>query len=673
MSFHADLADVADMLRRGIRPRDRLSVSDWSDRHRKLTSEQSSIPGDWVTARNPLLREIMDFFSRHNRAHEMVAMKPSQVGVSEAITNCVGYGMEHNPGPMMVLLPTEQKRDDWKAQKLDPMLRGTPIISAVIGRLRSRDAAQRKDRVDFPGGSLLMAGGNSPSSYDQVSIRDMIMDDLDRFPEVIGKGHDPVSRARGRTKSFPHKYKLALISTPTIKDASLIEREYKNTDQRKPYVPCPSCGEYQHLKWSNLQYDKVNNPPKSAWYECEHCGFQIHEHHKMTLLRNHRWIAQNPGHPRLGYGGWSALYAPPGLGPSWLDLAIKWHEIHHDPATGKRRPPDQGQLMAFINEDLGEVWEDQASALKAHDLARRMEDFDMCTIPPGVLALTLGIDTQDTWLDVTLLGWRPWHDGRPAWTTLDWFQIMGDTSKPDPWNELEAYVNREWTNAYGKTLRPKAGAIDNRGHRGEHVKAFIQRPGLKIPMYRVQGSTTLMTEFIATTAKEQEKGRNGKHLRGAYGIWNVGTEAIKDTIYAALSSDAELPHEERRIRFAGGLPTEYFNGLLSEVKNPKTRRYEQKRGAEFKRNEPLDGMGYAIAIGHHREVMIGMRRTRLHRADGSSVMITIPNPVYWARLAAVLEPEEPIINAIDKTSPPSEAPAKTRPQLPRRIGGLSRR
>ena len=69
-----------------------------------------------------------------------------------------------------------------------------------------------------------MAGGNSPSSYDQVSIRDMVMDDLDRFPEVIGKGHDPVSRARGRTKAFPHKYKLALVSTPTIKDASLIER-----------------------------------------------------------------------------------------------------------------------------------------------------------------------------------------------------------------------------------------------------------------------------------------------------------------------------------------------------------------------------------------------------------------------------------------------------------------
>lgn len=677
MNFRADLADVCDMLRKGIRPRDRLTVSDWSDKYRKLTSEQSSIPGDWMTERNPLLREIMDFFSKHNRAHEMVVMKPSQVGVSEAITNCIGYGMEHNPGPMMVLLPTEQKRDDWKAQKLDPMLRGTPMVASVIGRLRSRDAAQRKDRVDFPGGSLLMAGGNSPSSYDQVSIRDMVMDDLDRFPEVIGKGHDPVSRARGRTKAFPHKYKLALVSTPTIKDASLIEREEKNTDQRRPYVPCPSCGEYQRMKWSNLQYDKMNNPPRAAWYECEHCGHQIQEHHKMAMLKKHRWMPQNPGHSRRGYGGWSALYAPPGLGPSWLDLAVKWHEIHHDPVTGKSRPPDPAQLMSFINEDLGEVWEDQSSAIKAHDLAKRMEDFDMGTIPPGVLALTIGTDTQDNWLDVQLIGWRPWQDGRGAWTVLDWFQIAGDTSQRGPWDELEAYYNRDFINAYGKTMRPRAAAIDNRGHRGEHVKAFIQRQTLKIPVYRVQGSTTLMEEFIAQSAKEQQKGASGKIVRGAYGIWNIGTEAVKDMIYAALTSDALLPPGERRIRFAGGLPTDYFNGLISEVKNPKTRRYEQKRGAEFKRNEPLDGMVYAIAIGHHRDVMIGLRRSRIYREGGRSVVLTVPDPRQWHRLEQMLELDAALREASTTEPPVSPAqpttPPPRRPMLPRGINHPTRR
>lgn len=683
MNFADSLATVYATLAAASRPRDRLTVSEWADRHRKVTSEQSSIPGRWVTNRNPLLREIMDFFSKNSRAHEMVVMKPSQQGATEALINAMGYGMEHHPGPMMALLPTEQKRDDWKAQKLDPMLRGTPVIRNLLGKLRSRDAAQRKDRVDFPGGSLLLAGGNSPSSYDQVSIRDMIMDDLDRFPSVIGNGHDPVSRARGRCKAFPNKYKLAIVSTPTIKDASLIEREYKDSDQRKPYLPCPYCGEYQRLVWANLQYDKVNNPPRSAWYECAHCGGKIEEHHKQAMLERGRWIAENPGHPRLGYGGWNGLYTPNGLGPTWLDMARKWHAIHHDAQTGKSRAPDQAQLMSFINEDLGEVWEDQATALKAHDLAKRMDDVDMGVVPPGVLALTLGIDTQDGWLDVSLIGWRPWQDGRAGWTTIDWLQIRGDTSTAGPWNELEAYVNAVWRNAYGKTMRPRAAAIDNRGHRGEHVKAFIQRPTLQIPVYRVQGSTTLMEEFIAQSAKEQQKGANGKVLRGAYGIWNVGTEAVKDTIYAALTSDADMPPQDRRLRFAAGLPTEYFNGLLAEVKNPKTRRYEQKRGADFKRNEPLDGLVYAIAIGHHKEVMIGLRRTRLYRENGKSVMITVPDTRYWTRLAAQLEPESTDKESLtvgtrqetpelDQFATAGKVIAQPR-QTTRRTGGIARR
>lgn len=681
MNFAASLATVYTTLAAASRPRDRLTVSEWADRHRIVTSEQSSIQGEWVTARNPVLSEIMDCLSKHSRVHEIVIKKSSQVGVTEAMVNALAYGMEHNPGPMMVLMPTEQKRDDWKAQKLDPLLRSTPIIAHLIGKMRSRDAAQRKDRIDFPGGSLLLAGGNSPASYDQVSIRDMFMDDLDRFPEVIGKGHDPVDRGRGRTKSFPHKYRLVLASTPTLKDASLIDREHANTDQREYHVPCPACGELQTLRWANLQYDKVNNPPRAAWYECAHCGAEIHEHHKAQMLAKGRWIAKQPDNPRRGYHI-NALYAPNGLGPTWLSLAVKWHEIHHEPGSGKSRAPEQAKLMSFINEDLGEVWEDQATALKAHDLAKRMDDVDMGVIPPGVLALTLGIDTQDDWLDVSLIGWRPWQDGRAGWTTIDWLQIRGDTATAAPWNELEAYVNTVWRNAYGKPLRPRAAGIDNRGHRGEHVKAFIQRATLQIPVYRLQGSTTLMEEFIAQTAKESQKGAQGKTVRGAYGIWNVGTEAIKDTIYAALTSDADLPPQERRIRFAAGLPTEYFNGMLAEVKNPKTRRYELKSGADFKRNEPLDGLTYAIAIGHHKEVMIGLRRTRLYRENGKSVMITVPDTRYWTRLAAQLEPESTGKDSLPVAAPETPAPdhlaaagkmvTQPRPHV-RRTGGIARR
>jgi len=636
MRLRGDIIEAYSILAQGLKPRERISVSEWADRHRMLTSEQSSIPGRWRTALHPMLREIMDFWTRGGREHEMVVMKSSQSGLTEAVNNAIGYAMDRNPGPMMVLLPTEQKRDEWKAQKLDPVLRSTPRVADILGKRKSRDAANRKDRVDFPGGFLMLTGGNSPSSYDQVSIRDLVMDDLDRFPEIIGRGHDPVDRGRGRTKAFPHKYKLALISTPTVEGISLIHREWLNSDQRRYHVRCPHCHELQVLRWQHLQYDRHRNQPKSAWYACPECGAVIQEHHKQKMLEGGTWIATNPGSRRRGYHI-NALYIPAGLGPSWLDLATKWNEIHHDPVSGARRTPEPGQLMAFLNEELGEVWQDRSSSINANELEQRKDDTPAGEIPPGVLALTLGIDTQDNWLDVSLIGWREWQDGRPAWTTLDWLQIHGDTASREPWDQLEAYINREWTNAYGRTLRPRAAAIDNRGHRGEHVKAFIQRPTLQIPVYRVQGSTRIMSEFIASSARDAERTSAGKTLRNAYGIWNIGTESVKDMIYSGLHADKELPPEERRFRFNAGLPTEYFNGLLSEVKNPKTHRYEQRRGAEFKRNEPLDGLVYAIAIGHHRDVMIGCRRARLHRDGGRSVSMTVPDARYWERVRLMLE------------------------------------
>jgi phage terminase large subunit GpA-like protein len=615
----------------------------------------------------------MDCLGATSPVREIVIMKSNQVGVTEAMVNAIGYVMDHAPGPMMVLMPTLTDRDAWKAQKLNPLMQETPRVRDLLGGLRSRDAANRQDLIDFPGGVLFLSGGNSPNSYAQRSARLVLMDDLERFPVEVGDEGDPVALAKGRVKAFPHKYKLLLASTPTVKEASIIDREYQASDRRRYLVPCPHCAELQPLTWDNIKYDRLNNPPQTAWYECGKCGEPIDETHKPALLSGGRWVAQRPEVKRRGYHI-NALYAPIGLGPSWLDLAREWAALHRT-AEGQTRKADPGKLKAFLNLHLGLPWEDRTGAVKTHHLKQREEETEQGAIPPGILALTVGIDTQDTWLDITLLGWRPWQDdGQAGWMPIDWHQIHGDTSRPEPWNELQRWLNTERRNAYGQHMRIHAAGIDNRGHRGEQVRAFCQREELRVPVYRVQGSTRRQTEIIASTAREPERDYRGRARLGAYGLWNVGTETAKDLIYAALASDAEQPPEERRIRFPAGLPNEYYAGLLAEVYNPETRRYEQRRGAEYQRNEPLDGMVYAIAIGHHKDVMIALRRSRIYREHGPSQIMTVPDPAWWRRMAKVLEPKEEKTTTpqpIAKTEAKPTTP-ETKPNTRQRVDSFSK-
>ena len=73
---------------RQLRPPENLTVSQWADKYRVLTSS-SAEPGAWRTSRTPYLKEIMDCFTDpHIRRIVMVAS--SQVGKSEMELNEIG-------------------------------------------------------------------------------------------------------------------------------------------------------------------------------------------------------------------------------------------------------------------------------------------------------------------------------------------------------------------------------------------------------------------------------------------------------------------------------------------------------------------------------------------------------------------------------------------------------
>jgi phage terminase large subunit GpA-like protein len=247
----------------GLRPEADLTVSQWADKYRMLSSKASAEPGPWRTNRTPYLQEPMDALSSNSTIQRGVLMFAAQTGKTEAGSNWLGYVIAHAPGPMLCVQPTVEMAKRLSKQRLESMITETSVLSEKIAPSRSRDSGNTMFSKEFPGGMMLLTGANSATGLRSTPCRYIFCDEVDAFPlDVDGEG-DPVSLAEKRATTFARR-KILLTSTPTVKDFSRIESEYNRSDQRRFYVPCPACGVMQWLKWSQLKWQ--NNDAR-WWYD----------------------------------------------------------------------------------------------------------------------------------------------------------------------------------------------------------------------------------------------------------------------------------------------------------------------------------------------------------------------------------------------------------------------
>ena len=180
-------------------------------------------------------------------------MTSAQVGKTETfLNNPVGYFIAQDPAPILVIQPTLEMAQTWSKDRFAPMLRDCPALKDLVQDPRARSSNNTILHKTFAGGHITMAGANSASSLASRPIRIVFLDEVDRFPASAGTEGDPVSLAKKRTTTFWNR-KIIMTSTPTVKGASRIEQAFLESDQRKYYVPCPKCGEFQVLMWSNIR------------------------------------------------------------------------------------------------------------------------------------------------------------------------------------------------------------------------------------------------------------------------------------------------------------------------------------------------------------------------------------------------------------------------------------
>ena len=629
----------------GLRPPERVTPSEWADRYRFLSSKASAEPGRWKTSRTPYLREPMDCFDNYSPVEEVVFMKGAQIGATEALYNIMAYYIDVAPGPILSVMPTESTSKKNTRLRFNPMVAATPRLSEKIGASKSRDASNTIHQKDFPGGAIIFGIATSAPSLRSLPIRVLLMDEIDGYPnDVAGEG-SPVNLAVVRTTTFSNR-KIAYTSTPTEEDTSKIAAEFENSDQRYYHVPCPHCGSFQKLVWSQIRYDETARRITDATYECIDCGEQIEERFKTQMFAAGEWVPENPAllsKTRRGYH-LSGLYSPHGW-QSWAQLAQKYE-------TAKRENSDE-KMRVFINTALGETVKTVSVTPKPQRLYDRAGGYARGTLPQEAALLTAGVDVQQQRIEAEVVAWS---DRGQSWS-IDYYILHGDTTQPEVWAQLTRVLYRTWKRPDGREIGLSKMAVDS-GYNTQEVYNWCRHHSPALVM-AVKGQDHTKQSTMIRASQAVDVTGSGKKIPGV-GLWTIGVDLIKSEVYAKLllelNADGEYPIGY--CHFPDGYPLDYYKMLCAERREARKDSKGYLRYSWVKtqpRNESFDCRVYARAAVH----LVGVDRwTAEDWRQEHEQGYTPPNPTAPAPPAptAPAAPKPGLTRAVDQAIQPAKKP-----------------
>lgn len=528
-----------------------------------LSPESSAEPGQWDTDRAPYQREIMDACCNAS-VTKIVFMKSSQVGYSEMLNNIIGYYIDLDPCPMLVVQPTLAMTQAWSKDRLAPMLRDTPVLRDKVSESKSRDSENTVLHKKFPGGHVTGVGANSPSGLASRPIRLVFCDEIDRFPKSAGTEGNPRALAEKRQKTFWNK-KTFVGGTPTIKGMSEVESEFDLSDKRFYHVPCPHCKTSQRLEWKQIEWPK--GEPENAEYHCLHCEKVIDHTDKEWMLSQGEWIATEDFKGIAGFFI-NELYSP---WVTWKEMVDEWIKAQETPE----------KLQTFINTSLGETYEDYGEQKDADALYLRREEYS-AEVPAAVKLLTVAVDVQINRVEYEVMGWA---EGKENWG-IEYKILAGDPNEAAVWEKLTKELRKSFEHETAGPIRIDTGVIDSGGQHTQIVYDYCK------PENRP------FNNFFAIKGKEGD-GRPIAVYRDRFGypskkkVLIIGSDMAKTTVYAHLDLDPGPGYSH----FPMSYDEEYFKQIASEKCIVKyTRGFGRRVWVKLRaRNEALDIRGYNFA------------------------------------------------------------------------------
>jgi phage terminase large subunit GpA-like protein len=615
---------LRDTLSAVLKPPPRLTVPDWADAYRHLSSASGAFGGPWNTSRVEVARGPMMAVTEPG-VRRISAMTCTQLLKTSLLENVIGYFAHLDPCPILLLQPKDESAQAFSKERIAPMIEVTPVLRELMGRRKTRTSEDTVKFKRFPGGFLAIASAGSPSNLAMRAIRIVLSDEIDKY-ETTKEG-DPVILAEERTATFTTSSLSIRTCSPTWEETSRIYAAFMAGDQRRPFVRCPHCDEFVYLDFfRDVHWSKnteTGHEPQTAAIYCPECGAGWSEAQRMHAVTKPYNIRHQQTRPflccgerqdpistkawtwdeerQVGYavcrhcGGRSVSNSHASFTASKLyspfitmaDLAEKWLSSKGDPEA----------RQTFYNTQLGQPYKAQVSRnLNQHALMSRCEAYP-APVPIGGLVLTAGIDVQSTGrLEVEVVAWGL---GEESWSIAHEV-ITGDLGTLQPWEELDAFLLKPWLHERGFQIYIMGACLDSGGHNTQTVYDFAQkRSGRNI--WAIKGASDRGTTWSPIWPAIEKP---GKYRLSGFKPVIIGVSAAKESIRQRLALEEVGPGY---CHFPVGRHEAWFDQLTAE------NIVVERHGAQYSRrwvlprgraNEALDCRAYSYAA------LFGLYRTR---------------------------------------------------------------
>ena len=592
--------------------------SDYVERVRYLPSELTTFPGKFNFDKSPYLREILDCLSPLSTVQEVVLMKAAQIMATTGILeNYLVYNIGCDPKTQLYVSADKGLIEKGFKVKVERAIDTCDLRDLIFSQTRKRKATgDTTTEKEYPGGFLHGVGARNPGKLRSMSYQVMLFDELDGFPDTLGKEGDPVSIAKNRTNAFSTKRKILYLSTPTITQTSKIDKLYLQGDQRNFFVPCKFCGKMQVLRWHGVTeegktygivfdldsdflplYDTVG-------YKCQYCDGIMKNHDKAVIIKKGEWRPTEKAKVPNFRSYWiNALYSPPGM-YTFEDMVTDWTKCWD---LKKDRMKDKDEMKTFYNTKRGLPWLEKGTSIKYEkSVLHRRTGFAMGHIPEKMMIEDTGsfallfTSSVDVSGDKIYVDTKAWTEGGQSWT-IDFFSIDGDITdvKSKLWSDLDKYIiEKVYSGENGKQYQIINTFIDSGwGKYTDVVYEFCKR--FSGGVFAVKGKEDL-PEGITYRKFSKET----LEKIGLYAAYSINTTKIKDRISRAMSIlqwDTGQIQPDWYPNFPEDLGDEFFRMFEAEhrveVRDRDTKqfrrvRWKQTEGAE---NHAFDTFVYNLA------------------------------------------------------------------------------